>query len=308
MNTEPTEPKNINDTLPPPPVIQDGSEFGAAYERRLAEIKAVPEEKFASLNLDVVAAVATVLGALPTVRSLRDEMARIPQVDLALVDGLEEYAEAAGEANSRFVVATTPEEDIVALNDEGMTIRETLHSDALALAHRGLIDRSLLSKFEGLVGYKNVGSDLINWSNLMLGAWPAIQGKTALTLEEVQKAKHLGERLVRAAGLRDLGPTAMVEVARIRLQAISLMVDAYEEARRGIAFLRWREDDVDTIAPSLYAVRGRKHSSDNAKPAPEPAPAAPEAPHANGGVATGPGASAPTPAPGMPGTSPFVHA
>jgi len=52
-------------------------------------------------------------------------------------------------------------------------------------------------------------------------------------------------------------------------------VNAYDHVRRIISFLRWNEDDVDQIAPSLYAGRttGRRKGTDvratiAAKPAP----------------------------------------
>jgi len=32
---------------------------------------------------------------------------------------------------------------------------------------------------------------------------------------------------------------------------------AYDEARRAVVFLRWHQDDADTITPSLYAGRGK---------------------------------------------------
>ena len=309
MNTENIE-QPERDTLPPPPAFQDG--FEAAYERRLAEIKAVPEEALVSLNLDVHAAVATVLGALPEIIALRGELAKIPQLNVALVDRLEDFAQAAGEAHGRFVMAMTPDEDIVALNEEGSKIRDVIHTDAVALVKRGLLDAGVLSKFKGLVGYKNVGFDLIDWAIAMRDSWNKIQGKTGLTFEEIQKARQLGERLVRAAGLREQGPTVAAEVTRIRHQAVSLLVNAYEEVRRGITFLRWREDDVDTIAPSLYASKGSAKKSDEGN---TPGAGGNVSPQPGSGTATQPVATpsngqpvaqVATSAVGLPGDKPFA--
>lgn len=314
MNTEPTEPKNINNTLPPPPVFEDASEFNAAYERRLAEIKAVPDDELRPLPLDVHATVATVLGALPEIRNLRDEMGKLAYLNLSFVDAVEDYAEATSEANSRYVTALTPAEDIVALNDAAVKMRETIRSDATALANRGLIDPARLTPFKGLVGYKNVGFELMDWATLMRDSWASINGKTALTAQEVQNAKHLGERLVRAAGLREQAPAVLADVARIRRQALSLLVDAYDEVRRGVLFLRWHQDDAETIAPSLYAGRGHKQSdvATTGQPAPVPPQPTPVqnggAPAAGNGTNVQPVAPVAAPAPGMPGASPFIHA
>ena len=307
------ENKNNGSAPAMPPVFSDRSAFSAAYERRLAEIRAVPDDALIAMNLDVHASVTTVLGALPEILALRKEMAKLPNLNQALVDGLEDYTEAAAEANSRYVTATAPEEDIIALNAEAMKLRETLHSDAVALANRRLIDPSKLKSFQGLVGYKNVGFDVIDWANIMRDAWPTIKGKTALTAEEVQRAKDVGERLVRAAGLREQGPAVLAEVARIRQQVLTLLVKSYDEVRRAISFLRWKEDDVETIAPSLYGGRTRKQPSTDANNAPAtPASGNADAQVASAapvGGANNPHAAAPSvaqaAASGLPGANPF---
>lgn len=295
-------------------VWPETDDLTAAYDRRLAEIEAVEEDAFPPLNLDGRSAVATVFGVLPQVRELRDRMAQLPEFDMALVDGLEDYAEAAAEADSRFVLATEPEEDVVVLNAEGIKIRETLRWDARALANRGLIHPAQLDKFNGFTGYKNVGFELVAWATLMRQSWHVIEGKTALTAEEVRHAKQLGERLVRAAGLREQAPVVIADVTRIRRQALALLVKAYAEVRRGVRFL-CDEEDIETIAPSLYQGRPRKKSAapteGAADPAggqtpaaagePAPAPVA-HAPSADSLVATTPVAT------GLPNNQPFVEA
>ena len=96
---------------------------------------------------------------------------RRERLDQSKIQALEEYAQAAAEAHSRWVTAMRPPEDIVALNDQAMAVRETFRSDATALANRGLIAREQVVAFKGLVGYKNVGFDVIDWANLMRDCW-----------------------------------------------------------------------------------------------------------------------------------------
>jgi hypothetical protein len=302
-----------------------GSAFGAAYERRLPEIRAVKEVELTRVTLDVQAAVAQVLGALPEIQALREGMGGLSTLDLARVDGLGDYALALAEANSRYIIATTPKEDIVALNEAAVKMREVLRSDAHALAVRGLIPEERLTPFKGLVGYKNVAFELVDWANLLAEYASASAGR--LSLGELSEAKQLGERLVEAAGHREQGPAAVAEAAHIRQQALTLLVNAYDEVRRAISFLRWREDDVETIAPSLYGGRARKRTdvpaeaAGNAAPgngasgngapavatpatAVTPAVVAPPAPS----VAAPPAAPPPVApiAPGLPGANPFV--
>ena len=238
-------------------------------------------------------------------------MSELAGLNQSYVDGLEEYALAAAEANSRYVIAMKPPEDINPLNEKAIALRETLKSDATALAHRGLIAEERLLPFRGLVGFKNVAFELIDWANLLRDSWPQIQGKTALTAEELAGAKLVGERLVRLAGLREQAPAVVAEVARIRKQAVTLLVNAYNEVRRAVGYLRWNEGDADTIAPSLYADgRGKRaQPSPAAAPEAEAAKAPGPAPIPNAAPLNGPSASAPMAplvASGLPGASPFA--
>jgi len=271
-NTSVNDTHNPNQASEPLP---DESTFTAAYDRRLAEIQAVPDDELAVLNIDVHASVVTVLGVMPEIKALGEQIAGLPSVDQKLVGALDDYARAAGEANSRFVIATTPSQDIVAMNDQALKMRETLRSDAIALANRGLINREQLAGMQGLTGYKNVAFDLIDYANLMRDSWATIQGKTAVSAQEVHDAKQLGEQLVEAAGLREQGPAVVAATARIRQQALTLLLRSYDETRRAVVFLRWHPGDADKIAPSLYAGRG---GSKRDEPVPAPTPPTPPAP------------------------------
>ncbi|WP_200850180.1 hypothetical protein, partial [Klebsiella pneumoniae] len=44
----------------------------------------------------------------------------------------------------------------------------------------------------------------------------------------------------------------------LRRRAYSVFVQTYDEVRRAMTYVRWEEDDVDEIVPSLYAGRSRK--------------------------------------------------
>ena len=316
MNTQNIEKSVVSETQVAPSIPD---EFEEAYQRRLNEIKAVPDDQISHNNLDTHAAVTTILGALPEIRALREEMARVPQLDIGLVDALEDHAKATGQANSLYTIATTPKEDLVALNAAAMKERDVLRTDCLALATRGLLDRDRLAPFKNLVGYKNVAFELIDYANLLKECWAAIEGKTALTAEEIAEAKGIGMRLVEAAGLREQAPIVAAEAAKIRHQALTLLARAYDEVRRAVIFLRWKDDDADTIAPSLYAGRGGKGRPDAQAPAPtEPAPveAAGAATPATGAAAPAAFVAAPasgTPpgpavriAQGLPGAPPFT--
>jgi len=288
----------INPDLQAPLRFPDA--YREAYERRLAAIRAVPEDDLQFPNLDVGVCVTTVLGALPEILALREEIATLPRIDQALVDDLQDLAMAAAEANSEHTIAVTPREDIVSLHERALKQREQLRVDANALAFRGLINPVSLKGFRNAPGYRNVALELIDYANLLRDRWTEIAGKTALTAQEIQEAKTLGMQLVEAAGHREQAPAVAAETAKVRRQALTLLVRAYDEVRRAIQFLRWREDDADTIAPSLYAGRGgRKHTTEE-----EPAAAAAQTTVAEPADVAPVPAAAPI-APGYPGHSAF---
>jgi hypothetical protein len=73
----------------------------AAFDQLLAEITAVPESELLQLNLDVLEVVTTVLGRLPMIRAMREEIdATFKRFDLARFDKLERYALALSHAHT----------------------------------------------------------------------------------------------------------------------------------------------------------------------------------------------------------------
>jgi len=240
-----------------PIAFVDDSPINAAFEKRLEEIQSIDDDALAPLNLDIRSAIITVFGALREIATHMNAISTLSFIDQDKIAGLTEYTMAAMEAQSRWVTAMTPPEDIVVLNEKALAMRSLLRSDARLLAKRGLIAPGCLASFKGHIGYKNVGFELIGWANLMRDCWSAIHDKTPTTVTEVQQAKDLGERLVYAAGCREQAPIIRAEAARLRQQAFTLMLNAYDETRRAISSLRWHEGDAETIAPSLYAGRKR---------------------------------------------------
>jgi hypothetical protein len=306
MNTQPIEIKN--ETSNPLQLVGPvGAASKAALERRLAEIQAVEDDDVAHAKVDVHAAVSVVVGALPAIRALREAMGALPGLKAALVDGLEDYAWATSEANGRYEHALAPGEDLGPLLEEAMKMRETFRLDAVSLAHRGFIERERLTAFKGLTGFKNVAFDLMDWALVMRECWPKVQGKSGLTAEEIDAASKLGERLLAAASIKEQQPERIAEAARLRQQALTLLLDAYDEVRRALTFLRWQEEDADTIAPSLFFKNGRRGKQDGAAGANggTASAAEPAAPVVAQPVATPlPGAA--TPPPGMPGAKMLI--
>jgi hypothetical protein len=145
---------------------------------------------------------------------------------------------------------------------EANNVRETLLADANALASHGLIDSAQFSQLKGANGYKNVAQDLQILSKVMQENWQAIQRKCATTADDLQTAYLLSARLMRIVGLREQGPALLAAASDQRLRAFTVLLRAYDEARRAVSYLRAREGDADSIAPALHPGRPRRRAVD----------------------------------------------
>jgi hypothetical protein len=292
---------------------ETGERFLEAYNVALPDMLALKESELAHLNLDIPSAVTTTLGAWKEISQFRDQVSRLPDFDVASFDKLETYARAAWHAHSLFLAASEPAVPLQALGDKAVVARQTLLSDATALAHRGLVDGERLKDLKGPIGYKNVAVDIGMLVALLRERWTALEGKTPLTTAELNQANALAEKLVTAVGVREQAPVVVAAATDRRVRAYSLLLKTYDEARRAVAFLRWKKQDVDAIAPSLYAGRqNANHRGRDAAGRPgEPTTTAATSTKEPGTVVTAPAAPRPSApastqvAVGFPGSDPF---
>jgi len=283
--------------------------YDEAYKNLFDEIRNLPASDVMAINIDIPAAVTTVMGALPKIKAHRDAVAsHLPHHDIARFDKIEAYALAVGQAQALYQAASAPAEPLDELVAQAVQSRDLLFSDASALARRNLLDGQKLNDLKGGTGYRNVGFDLLTLVAMMRNNWTAISGNSGVKQAEIDQAAKLGARLIAAVGLREQSPAVVAEAADNRQRAFTLFVTAYDQVRRALSYLQWNEGDVDQIAPSLYAGRnnGRRKSPDappvTATPA---APVSPAAPNASTAASPNHNGS-PAVAVGLPNRSPFL--
>jgi len=286
-----------------------------AYERVKPDLDALDLGELVQVNLDIPSAVATILGVLPEVKALRPRMEReLPAFNLVAFDKLEDYALALSYAQTIYLTATQPPDDLQPVVDEGLKLRERLLAELTTLSLHGLVSAAQFDQLKGVNGYKNLAQDLQILSKLMEEAWPHVQGKVLTTMDDLQTAYRLSARLMRVVGLREQGPVQLAAATEARMRAFTIVVRTYEEARRAVTYLRAREGDADSMTPSLYTGRGRRPKTDpEPPPAPAPTPgtvipnsASPAVSAAVHGSAPGGGVSAPASAPRPATQGPFV--
>jgi hypothetical protein len=262
----------------PNPNVKDEAFFRESYQRVLPEMQALAPEDVAVVSLDVISAVTTTLGILGELRRHRDAVAKdLPNFDLARFDKLEEYTMALSYASSLHSAAIQPPDDLKAVYETALGVRETLHRDVTTLIGRELIAEDALKQYNGSTGFRNVAADLQLLAIVLQNNWANIEGKCATQAAEFEHAFQLASRIFRVVGLRETHSARIAEAAEIRARAFTLFSHAYDDARRAMIFLRWHEGDADTIAPSLYAGRGsgRKKTAAEIDDALTPTPTAP---------------------------------
>ena len=209
-----------------------------------------------AINIDVQSAVATVLGALPELKALRDAFAQLLGFDIARFDKLRDYTLALGHTHAMFRGASGPSAGVTDLFDQVAELRDMLQADALALAKRKILDEAQINKLRNGNGYKNVAFEVVGLIGLLREHWQAVQGRSALQPDELEHAGELAQQLVTAVGVREQGPVVASAASLLRQQAFTLFMNAYDDARRAVSYLHWTAGDADAIAPSLFAGRG----------------------------------------------------
>jgi hypothetical protein len=290
--------------------------FKEAYESLVPELKAMDPDDLIHINLDIPTVVTTGLGALAEIRALRpDVLSHLPSFDIAKFDKLETAAYALSHAQTLYLTATQPPDDLHALSNEAAALRETLLTDARALAHRGRLEGEPLDELKGPLSYRTLAAHLQVLAELFQKHWPDLVGTTSVLPAELDRALGLARRILVAVGQREQGPALLEESVDMRHRAFTLFVQTYDHVRRAVSYLRWDQGDAEQIAPSLYAGRGtgkRKEPkpANDAPAGPSPGKDAPPLPAASSDAK---GVNPPSPGRvrepvpvGFPGSNPFM--
>jgi hypothetical protein len=141
-----------------------------------------------------------------------------------------------------------------------------------------LLDAAKIAAIRLGSGYLDAAGDLIALSGLFAAAWSSIEGKTTVTRDDIDLGASIGTDLVRLLAKRDADPEAAQRASDRKVRAYTRFVTAYEEARRAIAFLRWYEGDLESIAPSLFSQKRPRRASTAPSASPQTAPESPAVP------------------------------
>jgi len=275
--------------------------------RLMPQLLALRSDELQQITADVRSVVATILGALPKIRTYREAIQKtIPDFDIGAIEVLENAAVALHQADNDYLAAAGPSDEFDEWIEEAEHLRELLIADSNSLALRGLVNGSQLDELRGANGHKNLATDLGVLATVLRSSWDRIQGKTAVQAEELARAEKLSLHIVRNVGLRAQSAPVVAEATEVRARSYTFALRSYDKLRRALSYLRWAEGDLEKIAPSVFANRVSRRKQP--EPATDPtalAGASLSEPSSTSSAAAGAAGTAPK-ATAAPGSEPFV--
>jgi hypothetical protein len=225
-----------------------------AFRASLPELLALPKDNLLVVNVDVRSAFCTGLAVPERARLWRSRIVdELPRFDVNALDCLERYAKALMHAQVEYTLARKRPADIRALAETTQGRYRILLNDARALAERGLIHPQKLKHLTD--GRRRVDKvmALAALVTVLKTAWPRIEGKTALTLDELEQADKLAMQLLYALASQKKPLQELAKIAELRQRAFTLFANAYTQVRRAIQYLCADEKLAERIIPSLYS-------------------------------------------------------
>ncbi|APR84725.1 Hypothetical protein A7982_10074 [Minicystis rosea] len=246
-----------------------------AFTKTEPELAALAAEELAPPPADFGATINAVLAAAPRILAHRDAIAeQLPKHPIALVDKLSTYAQATWYAHLVHTYSSNGPEAAKTLVEEATKLRDGLLIAAEALAHRNLLDADAVAHIRKSNG--DVAADLGALATLFKESWGKIASKTAVERHEIDRAAELGPAVLVATHTKNAGKP--VDTEDLRTRAYTLLSAAYDAARHALAYVRWKEGDAESIAPSLNKKKaGRKPGAKKDEETSTEGTAAPEA-------------------------------
>ena len=238
----------------------------STFHLLVTHVEGVPPEFLSFLGTFVVfvvmTVITTVLGALPKLRRLQGRMEALSSdFDIEKYERLERHALALQQAHAVYQTTRARHPSLAPLAHELVKVRDNLLGNALSLARYGLIDRQPLQAIQRNAGYRPLARDIGLLVAVYRERWGSLIGKTPVTSAELDRASALALQLLGAVGAREHTPPAFARAARIHQQAFTLLVEAYADVRHDLRYLLGKKGEVEAVAPSLYAGRGRAQSA-----------------------------------------------
>lgn len=255
-----------------------------------SEIDALLPKHLLKPRVDVPAAALVAIGTMPHIEVHRAALVRqFGEAAGRTLDRLVPVAQAAIAAHASVVAAA--ERDLEPMARELGEVQQGLYLAASALVERGAVHRKALGKLTGGQSYLALVTDTMSLVAWFYALPSDTRAQTKVDAAQLEAADTLAQTFGMAFGHREQALAGTSPEARDRAAMFTLFFRTYDRIRQMLTYVRWAEDDVERIAPSLFGGRTSRKG-----PVRGPAP-------------NGPAPVSPTPvnpiSPDMPGADPF---
>ena len=210
LKSKKTITKNASKTLS---VARDEDED--AFLATKAERDALPEASLIHPNIDVGGAIGTALAVFPALAAYRPLIEeQFKTFDFKAFDSIEKYAAATSYADSLVTNVNEPQ-GLNATYEQALTLREAFRADISTLILRKQLDPAKMPKLTNAVGYKNVARDLRGLITAAKLNYSAMEGKSVLTIDEIEKAVLVASALTKLSGAKERSDQDRFFVPRI---------------------------------------------------------------------------------------------
>lgn len=253
-------------------VVTNSAEFEATRAERAAIAKPT------RTTFDVVSAYVVVGTSLPRIRAYTEQLASIGAFDLTLLDRVLVYGRAAIYALQRERALSPPKSEAhPKLVREMERLHARFFNTAKYLVAMGLMDEGILSAARSGRSVVARALDLGTIAIEFNAERARLGSQLILTVEEVARACAISYSIIESLAARTVAERTPSEFKHDRQRAATVFLEAWDEIRRAVHWVRWHEGDASELAPSLFDTadrraykarkgRARKERSDNGEP------------------------------------------
>lgn len=258
--------------VPEPTTPPDAPTLKAALDAKRDMLARLPAtEAVAPANLDASAAASIVSGSLRRILQHRDGIAaQFGDAGVIIVDDLQTLTYATMQACIEHDAADSAS-DLRVHHESVLEDHNLLVDDADALSNRKLIERSRIDAGRPIQGYRTTARSTLVLVALFREHWSAVEGKTPLTAADLDRIEQNAQSMLMRLDEREQRASRLPS-AELRARALGVLAKSYGEVRRMIGYVRFWEDDADTIAPSLWSGRRRGKGDGPSDDGEEPTP------------------------------------
>jgi hypothetical protein len=239
-----------------------------AFNKLSETIRAVPREEQRHVNLDLPGVFTTIYKTLARARVYEPQVAKLEFTDHPAIMILPDLVLAGLYIENEIATTSQTANELGPKVEEGTALAQVMVADIKALVLRKVLPMDALADYNSGNGYHTLATNLGLVARLADRHWAAIEGRSGITRADIDRAGELNQEIFKYLGERATNGGDLAQLAVLRAQNFTLIVRAYDELRRAIAYLRYHEGDVDEIAPSLFANRGGNRSRKDEKVTP----------------------------------------